>query len=121
MHRNFNATSDRQCFDVALTKNQEICTKNKYPTEWSSSIFNGTLDKIVTTKKNTATPQKNERHRKPVKCLNNTEPKPRLFVQYRGNFTQNFASRLKKLCAIQIIFLTRKLRTCLPTLTSSSD
>ena len=32
--------------------------------------------------------------------------------------TQNFASRLKKLCDIQIFFTTRKLRTCLPTLKS---
>ena len=35
--------------------------------------------------------------------------------------TQNFASRLKKSCEIQIIFTTRKLRTCLPTLKSPFD
>ena len=40
------------------------------------------------------------------------------FDQYRERSTQNFASRLKKLCDIQIIFTTRKLRTCLPTLKS---
>ena len=43
------------------------------------------------------------------------------FVQYRGNITQNFASRLKNLCDIQIIFTTRKLRTCLPILKSPFD
>ena len=55
---------------------------------------------------------------KKVKRLNNRKPKSRFFVQYRGNITQNFASRLKKLCDIQIIFTTRKLKTCLPTLKS---
>ena len=34
---------------------------------------------------------------------------------------KNFASRLKKLCNIQIIFRARKLRTCLPTLKSPFD
>ena len=58
---------------------------------------------------------------KKVKSLNNREPKPRFFVQYRGNITQNFESRLKKLCEFQIIFTTRELRTCLPTLKSTFD
>ena len=40
VHRNFNATSDWQSFDVALKKNQEIWNENQYPTEWSSSIVN---------------------------------------------------------------------------------
>ena len=49
------------------------------------------------------------------------EPKPRFFVQYRENITENFASRVKKLCDIQMIFKTSKLRTCLPTLKSSFE
>ena len=48
VHRIFNATNDWQPFDVSLKKNQEIWTENQYPTEWSSSIVNETLDKIVT-------------------------------------------------------------------------
>ena len=121
MHRIFNATSDWQSFDVALKKNQEIWTENQNPTEWSSSIINETLDKIVTKEKVTAKPPQNEQHIKKVKSLNNREHKPRYFVQYRGNITQNFASRLKKLCDIQIIFTARKLRTCLPSLKSPFD
>ena len=50
------------------------------------------------------------------KSLNNKEPRPRFIDQNREKFTQNFESRLKQLCDIQIIFPTRKLRTCLPTL-----
>ena len=116
VHRIFNATSDWQSFDVPLKKNQEIWTENQYPTEWSSSIVNETLDKIIAKEKITAKPPQNEHHLKKAKSLNNREPKPRFFVQYRGKITQKFASRLKKLCDIQIIFTTRKLRTCLPTL-----
>ena len=93
VHRIFNATSDWQSFDVAL----KIWTENQNPTEWSSSIVIETLDKIVTKEKVKAKPPQNEQHLKKVKSLNNREPKPRFFVQYRGNITQNFASRLKKL------------------------
>ena len=98
-----------------------IWTENQNPTEWSSSIVNETLDKIVTKEKVTTKPPQNEHYLKKVKSLNNREPKPRFFVQYGGNITQDFASRLKKLCAIQIIFTKRKLRTCLPTLQSPFD
>ena len=58
---------------------------------------------------------------KKVKSLNKREPKRRFFVLYRGNITQNFARRLIKLSNIHIIFTTRKLRTCLPTLKSPFD
>ena len=118
VHRIFNATSDWQSFDVALKKNHEIWTENQYPTEWSSSIVNEMLDKIVTKKKFTAKRPQNEPHLKKVKSLNNRKPIPRFFVHYRGNITQNFASRLKKLCDIQIIFTARKLRSCLRSLKS---
>ena len=121
LHRIFNATSDWRSFDVALKKNQEIWIENNYPTEWSSSIVNETLDKIVTKKKVTAKPPQNEQHLKKVKSLNKREPKPRFFVQYRGNIKQNFANKMKKLCDIQIIFKTRKLGTCLPSLKSPFD
>ena len=100
VHRIFNATSDWQSFDVALKKNQETWSEDQYPTEWSSSIVNETLDKIVTKEKVKAKPPQNEQHLKKVKSLNIREPKPRLFDQYRGNISQNFASRLKKLCDI---------------------
>ena len=48
LHRIFHAFSDWQSFDVALKKSQEIWTENQYPTEWSSSPTNKTLDRIVT-------------------------------------------------------------------------
>ena len=64
VHRIYIATSDWQSFDEALEKNQEIWTENHYPTEWSSSIVNETLDKIVTKEKVTAKPPQNENTKK---------------------------------------------------------
>ena len=121
VYRIFNGTSDWQSFDVAHQKNQDIWTENQYPTEWSSSIVDETLDKIVTKEKVTAKPPQYEHYLKKVKSLNKREPKHRFFLQYRGNIAQSYSSRLKKLCDIQINFTTRKLRTCLPTLKSPFD
>ena len=121
VHRIFNATSDWQSFDVAFKKNQDIWTENQHPTAWSSSIVNEMLDKIVTKEKVTAKPHQSEQRLEKVISLKNKQPNPRFFVQYRGNITQNFASRLKKLFDIQIFFTTRKLRTCLPNLKSPFD
>ena len=73
--------SDWQSFDVALKKNQEIWNENQYPTEWSSSVVNETLDKIVTKEKVTAKPPQKEHYLKKVQSLNNKEPKLRFFVQ----------------------------------------
>ena len=47
--------------------------------------------------------------------------KPTIILQCRGNLTQNFASKLKKLCELQVVFTTLKLRSCLPTPKSSFD
>ena len=124
VHRVFNATSGWQSFDVALKKNRKIWTQNQYPTEWSSSIANKTFDKIVTIGKSYKIPpphpKKKNNFSKQLKVLTQMSLN-QCFVKYRGNFTQNFASRLKKLCDLQIIFTTRKLRTCLPNLKSSFD
>ena len=54
VHRILNAISDWQSFDGALKKNQVIWTENQYPTKWSSSIVNETLNKTVTREKVTA-------------------------------------------------------------------
>ena len=79
------------------------------------------MDEIVTKEKVTAKPLKKEQYLKQVKSLNRKEPKTMFFVQYRENSTQIFAKRLKKLCNVQIIFITRKVRTCFPALKSSFD
>ena len=128
VHRIFNATSDWQSFDVALKKlhlkklfDQEIWTENQYPMEWSSSFVNETLDKIVTKEKVTAKPPQNEQNLKKLKVLLKGSLNLEFLFNTEEISREVFASRLKKLCDIKIIFTTRKLRTCLPTLKSPFD
>ena len=47
--------------------------------------------------------------------------KPSIFLQYRGNLTHKLAGKLKKLCELQVVFITHKLRSCLPTRKSPFD
>ena len=116
-HRVFNATSNWLAFDQALEKNKTCWTKNQYPEEWSSEIVNQTLEKIIGEGKDQLRTKPKEHQRSKTKSID----KPTIFLQYRGNFSQNFASKLKKLCELQIFFTTRKLRSCLPTKKSSFD
>ena len=115
--RVFNATFNWLAFDQALEKNKTCWTKNQYPEDWSSKIVNQTLEKIISGGKDKlrTTPKEHQ------KSKNRSYDKPTIFLQYRGNLTQNFAGKLKKLCELQVVFTTRKLRSCLPTLKSSFD
>ena len=117
VHRVFNATSNWLAFDQALEKNKTCWSKNQYPEECSSKIVNQTLEKIISGVKDLLRSTQNEHQKGKTKSID----KPTVFLQYRGNLTQNFASKLKKLCELQVVFTTRKLRACLPTLKSSFD
>ena len=59
----------------------------------------------------------NEHQKSKIRSLD----KSTIFLQYRGNLTKIFASKLKELCELQVVFITRKLRSCLPALKSSID
>ena len=104
-------------FDQALEKNKTYWTKNQYPGEWSSKIVNHTLERIISGGKDQLRTTPKEHQKSKTKSID----KPTFFLQYRGNITQNFASKLKKLCELQVVFTMRKLRSCLPTLISSFD
>ena len=101
----------------ALEKNKTCWTKNQYPEEWSSKILNQTLEKIISGGKDQLRTTPKEHQKSKTKSFD----KPTIFLQYRGNLTQNFASKLKKLCELQVVFTALKLRLCLPTLKSFFD
>ena len=104
VHRAFNATPNWLAFDQALEKNKTCWTINQYPEEWSSKIVNQTLEKILSGGKDQlrATPKKHQ------KSKNKSVDKPTIFLQNRSNLTQNYASKLKNLCELQVVFTTRK-------------
>ena len=115
VHRVFNATSNWLAFDQALEKNKSCWTKNQYPEERSSKIVNQTLEKIISGGKDQLRTTPKEHQRSKTKSID----KRTIFLQYRGNLSKNFASKLKKLRELQVVFTTRKLRLCLPILKSS--
>ena len=84
---------------------------------WSSKIVNKTLEKIISGGKDQIRTTPKDHQKSKIKSID----KPTTFLQNRGNLTQNFASKLKKLCELHIVFATRKLRLCIPTLKSSFD
>ena len=104
-------------FDQALEKNKYCWTKSQYPEDWSSKIVNQTLEKIISGGKDQlrTTPKKHQQNK------TRSYDKPTIFQQYRCNLPQNLLSKLKKFCELQMVFITRKLRSCLPTLKSSFD
>ena len=77
--------------------------------------MNQTLEKIISGGKDRLRNTPKEHQKSKTKSID----KPTFFLQYRGNLTQNVASKLKKLCELQVVFTERKSRSCLPTLKSS--
>ena len=96
VHRVFNATSNWLAFDQALEKNKTCWTKNQYPEEGSSKIVNQTLEKIISGGKDQIRTTPKEQQKSKTESID----KPTVFLQYRGNLTQNFASKLKKPCEL---------------------
>ena len=117
VHRVLKATSNWLAFDQALEVNETCWNKNQYPEEWSSKIVNQTLEKIKNGDKDRLRTSPEEHQKNRTRSHN----KPTIFQQYIGNLTQNFASKLKKLCEVQLVFITRKLGSCLITLKSAFD
>ena len=94
VHTVFNATSNWLAFDQALDKNKTCWTKNQYSEEWSSKTVNQTLENIISGGKD----QLRINTKRASKSKTRSHDKPTIFLQYRGILTQNFASKLKKLC-----------------------
>ena len=101
VHMVFNATSNWLAFDQTLEKNKTCWTKNQYREEWSSKLANQNLEKILGGGKD----QLRTNHQK---SKNRPHDKATIFLQYRGNFSQINASKLNKLCKLQVVFITRK-------------
>ena len=87
---------------------------NKYPESWSAKVAADALCKII---------EGRSKQLDSEKCLSTQPSKdvkpPMLMVQYRGNHSQYFSKRLRKLTKTQVVFTTRKLESCLPSLKSA--
>ena len=87
---------------------------NQYPENWSAKVASDPLCKIIEGK---GKPLDSDRGLS-VHSPKDGKP-PMLMVQYRGNQSQYFANRLRKLTNVQVVFTTRKLQSCLPSLKSA--
>ena len=87
---------------------------NKYPESWCAKVAADALCKIIEGK---------GKHLDSERCLSTQPSKdvkpPMLIVQYRSNHSQYFSKRLQKLAKVQVVFTTRKLESCLPSLKSA--
>ena len=117
VHGVFNATCNWLAFHQAPEENKTCWTKHQYPEEWSSEIVKQNSEMIISDGKDQSPKTSKEHQKSKTKC----HDKPTIFLRYRGKLTQNFACKLKKLCELQMVLRTRKLRSCLPTLKSLFD
>ena len=110
VHRVFRSTSTWEYFDQALEKKSETMD----PKNWSDRVVFETLNKIIEGKKNLEVKASELRNDKWLK-----DSGPLLTMQYRGNPSQLLAAKVWLISGAQIIFTTRKLKTCLPSLKTS--
>ena len=110
----FRSTSSWEQFDKAMETNRAQWLTNQYPKNWSAKVASDALCKIIEGK---GKPLDSDRGLS-VQSPKDVKP-PMLMVQYRGNQSQYFANRLRKLTNVQVVFLTRKLQSCLASLKSA--
>ena len=94
--------------------NREQWLDNQYPESWSSRVASHALEKIIREGKS----KKNMTEKKKLCDYSNDSP-PILMVQCKGNHCQTLAKKVRDITNAQIIFTTRKMKTCMPSLNSS--
>ena len=114
VHRVFRSTSTWEYFEQALEINRKQWIENQYPKNWSDRVVFETLNKIIEGKKNLEVKASEPRNDKWLK-----DSPPLLTMQYRGNPSQLLAAKVRLITGAQIIFTTKKLKTCLPSLKTS--
>ena len=97
-----------------MKKNRKQWIENQYPKNWSDRIVFETLNKIIEGKKNLELKASEPTNDKWLK-----DSPPFLTMQHRGNPSQLLAVKVRLISGAQIIFTTRKLKTCLQSLKTS--
>ena len=113
-HRVFRSTSTWEEYDKAM--------KSTVNSDWITNIRKvGRRGLRLKPLKRSSGRAKTKRTwlRKKKPCYYNSDSPPILMVQYRVNHTQTLAKKVRDITNAQIIFTTRKMKTCTPTLKSS--
>ena len=114
VHRIFRACSTWEHFHASLTKAKCILERNQYPPQFYEPIICQALENIVVkgrdSHEGTAVGEE-------IVDEENQVPKKMIFLQYRGNVTEDFCRALKNCNAPANPVLTlRKLKTIMPSL-----
>ena len=97
-----------------MEANRALWLKIQYPENWFAKVAPDALRKIIQGK---GKPLDSARSLS-VQSTKDVKP-PMLMVKYRGNQSQFCAGRLQNLINVQVVFTTRKLESCLPSLKST--
>ena len=94
--------------------NSEQWLDNQYPESRSSRVASHALEKSIREGKNKKNMAEKKKHND-----YSSDSSPILLVQYRGNHSQTLAKKVRDITNAQIIFTTRKMKTCMRSLKSS--
>ena len=115
VHRLYNTTSSWTAFHQGLESAKITWEKNQYPPDFYEPIVADTIGKFLTSdtnENNTTVPT--TRSNAP---RNRTE-RPLLILQYRGTISDKLLRKVRSSTNGSVVFTTRKLKTCLPSLKS---
>ena len=113
VHRIFRACSTWENFHASLSKAKCILERNQYPPPFYEPIISQALEKILAKEQDSHGTTVEE---EPAD-ENNQVPKKMIFLQYRGNVTEDFCRALKNCNApVNPVLTLRKLKTIMPSL-----
>ena len=107
VHRIYRACSSWKYFHESLTKAKSILDQNQYPKSFYEPLINRSLDRIIN---------------QVEKPDDEEETTHKMFLQYRGQVTEDYLKALNRIKApCKVILTLRKMKTVLPSLKSDVE
>ena len=105
VHRIHHTTSTWEAFNDGIEKLKKLLESNQYPPTFYQPIIRDTITKIVAPSPQTTNTAEETRQGRNV-----------FITQYRGRISDESSKKIRKVVKVSVIFTTRKLKTCLPSL-----
>ena len=105
VHRIHHTTSTWEAFNDGIEKLKKLLESNQYPPTFYQPIIRDTITKIVAPSPQTTNTAEETRQGRNV-----------FITQYRGRISDELSKKIRKVVKVSVIFTTRKLKTCLPSL-----
>ena len=111
VHRIHHTTTSWYAFDKGIERLKKSLEANQYPPNFYNPIINDSITKIREQKVHDSLKTLKKPTEKNVK-----DERPLFITQYRGKTSDELSRRLRKIIPLSVVFTTRKLKTCLPSL-----